>query len=225
MVELWALLSPRVRHRSSARSNCHRQCSSQERHWCLGKALMLTCQNLPLWHRCERCNNVCLRLGCHGWINWTACRHVTCALIEMSRKLATSNYTSSLALWTTLEYDMVDANGVGQGIQKVRLEPASRSVVATWIIIEKKGYENGRVQEVNFNKQTIVLDKTQTCTYQWISTYKQGGLIMHNYSIIQWNFTKLVYMYMYQQAMWVCKWQACSIWLFYNFPNVNATAI
>jgi len=31
VVELWALLSPRCRHRSSARSNCHRQCSSQER--------------------------------------------------------------------------------------------------------------------------------------------------------------------------------------------------
>jgi len=31
VVELWALLSPRVCHCSSARSNCHQQCSSQER--------------------------------------------------------------------------------------------------------------------------------------------------------------------------------------------------
>jgi len=32
----------------------------------------------------------------------------------------------------TLEYDMVDANRVCQGIQKVRVEPATRSAVATW---------------------------------------------------------------------------------------------
>jgi len=54
--------------------------------------------------------------------------HITCALIGMSRKLAVYNYMSSLALWTMLEYKQVDANG---GIQKVRVEPATGSVVAT----------------------------------------------------------------------------------------------
>ena len=67
--------------------------------------------------------------------------HVTCALIETSRKLAAYNYTSSLALWTTLEYELVDANG---GIQKVRVEPATRSAIATWnkvdIFVEELGY-------------------------------------------------------------------------------------
>jgi len=44
------------------------------------------------------------------------------------RKLAAYNYNSSLALLTTLEYELVDANG---GIQKVRVEPTTRSAVAT----------------------------------------------------------------------------------------------
>ena len=51
-----------------------------------------------------------------------------CALIGTSCKLA-YNYTSSLALWTMLKYELVDANG---GIQKVRVEPATRSAVAIW---------------------------------------------------------------------------------------------
>ena len=54
--------------------------------------------------------------------------HVTCVLIRTSRKLATYNYMSSLALRTTFDYELVDANG---GIQKVRVEPATRSAVAT----------------------------------------------------------------------------------------------
>jgi len=47
--------------------------------------------------------------------------HATCALIGTGRKFATYNYTSGLTLWTTLEYDLMDANGVCQGIQKVRV--------------------------------------------------------------------------------------------------------
>ena len=61
--------------------------------------------------------------------------HVTCALIGTSGKLAAYNYASSeqrlstsLALWTTLEYELVHTNG---DIQKVRVEPATRSAVAT----------------------------------------------------------------------------------------------
>ena len=57
--------------------------------------------------------------------------HVTCALIGTSRKLAAYNYTSGLALSTKLENELVDANEVCQGIQKVRVEPATRSAVAT----------------------------------------------------------------------------------------------
>ena len=51
-------------------------------------------------------------------------------MIETSRQWAAYNNTSSLALWKTLEYKLVDANG---GIQKVRVEPATRSAVATCI--------------------------------------------------------------------------------------------
>jgi len=54
--------------------------------------------------------------------------HVTYALIGTSHKLAAYNYMSSLA---PLEYELVDANEVCQGIQKVRVEPSTRSAVAT----------------------------------------------------------------------------------------------
>ena len=54
--------------------------------------------------------------------------HVRCALIGTSRKLAAYNYTSTLALWMALEYELVHTNG---SIQKVRVEPATRSAVAT----------------------------------------------------------------------------------------------
>ena len=53
---------------------------------------------------------------------------MTCALIGTSRKLATNNLPSALM---TLEYELVDANGVCLGIQKVRVEPATRNVAAT----------------------------------------------------------------------------------------------
>ena len=61
--------------------------------------------------------------------------HMTCVLIGTSRKLATYNYTSSPTLWTMLEYELVDAN---RGIQKVRVEPATRIAVATWKVKRKK---------------------------------------------------------------------------------------
>ena len=58
--------------------------------------------------------------------------HMICALIGTSRELAAYNYTSSLALRTTLEYELVDVYGVRQSIQKVGVKPATRSVVATY---------------------------------------------------------------------------------------------
>ena len=57
--------------------------------------------------------------------------HVTCVLIGTNRELAAYNYTSGLALSTKLENELVGANEVCQGIQKVRVEPATRSAVAT----------------------------------------------------------------------------------------------
>ena len=135
MVELWALLSPIARARNptvigsvALRKGLQRFFQHHSR------ALMLTCRNSPLWQGCERCSNVCLRFGCHGSLKLDQLNSVVItwrALIGTSRKLAFYNYTSNLALWATLEYELVDANGVCQGIQKVRVEPATRSAVAT----------------------------------------------------------------------------------------------
>ena len=97
------------------------------------RALMLTCRNSRLWLRCERCNNVLSSF----WPPWLdqlieqRGHHVTCALIGTSHKFAAYNYTRSLELWTTLECELMDANG---GIRKVRVGPATRSAVATCII-------------------------------------------------------------------------------------------
>ena len=61
----------------------------------------------------------------------SACYQILIQYHTCSLKLAGYNCTSSLVLRTTLEYELVDANGVCQGIQKVRVEPATRSAVAT----------------------------------------------------------------------------------------------
>ena len=50
--------------------------------------------------------------------------HVTCALIGTSHQFAAYTYT-------TREHELVSATEVCQGIQKVRVEPATRSAVAT----------------------------------------------------------------------------------------------
>ena len=74
-------------------------------------ALMLTSWNSPLWQRCERYNNV-LSSSWPPWLAWSIERrghHVTSMLIGTSRKLPAYNYMSSLALWTMLEYELVDA--------------------------------------------------------------------------------------------------------------------
>ena len=54
--------------------------------------------------------------------------HVTCALIGASLKLSLLQLHEQPNALTTLEYELVDhTNG---GIQKVRVEPATRSAVA-----------------------------------------------------------------------------------------------
>jgi len=65
------------------------------------RALMLICQNSPLWQCCECCNNL-LSLFWLPWLTrtWTIelrGLHVTCALIGTRCKLTAYNYTSSLA--------------------------------------------------------------------------------------------------------------------------------
>ena len=136
VVELWAFCLPVVRHRSSSQSGSvalrkgpRRFCP--HRSDCC-RALTLACRNSPLWQCCERCNNV-LSSFWPPWLNQLNSVVITWrALIGMRCELAAYNYTSSLALWTTLDYELVDANGVCQGIQKVWVEPATRSAVATW---------------------------------------------------------------------------------------------
>jgi len=86
-------------------------------------------RNPHLWQRCGNVVSAIISF----WLPWLARtwqhgHHMTCALIGMSCKLAAFNYTSSLVLWTMLEYGLVDANG---GIRRARVEPATRSAVAT----------------------------------------------------------------------------------------------
>ena len=131
---------PVVRHRSSARSGSV-SLRKGSRRFCPHRSdrcrvLMLTCRNSPLWQRCECCNNV-LSSFWPPWLDQLHGHHVTCALIGTSCKLAAYNYTSNLALWTTLEHELVSSNEVCQGIQKVRVEPATRSAVATLINVYK----------------------------------------------------------------------------------------
>jgi len=56
--------------------------------------------------------------------------HMTCALIGTSRQLQLYEQPSC-----ALNEELVDANGVCQGIQKVRVGPATRSAVATCNLI------------------------------------------------------------------------------------------
>ena len=58
----------------------------------------------------------------------------TCALIGTSRELAALQLHEQPSALTTLEYELVDANG---DVQKVRVETATRSAVATFIINKK----------------------------------------------------------------------------------------
>ena len=91
------------------------------------RALMLTCRNSSSWQLCECCNNV-LSSSWPPWLDQFNSVVVSWrVLIGTSRKLVAYNYMSSLALWT-FEDKLVDAS---RGIQKVRVEPATRSAVAT----------------------------------------------------------------------------------------------
>ena len=143
-------VSPVVRHRSSAWNNCHWQYSSQERHedfvhiaviavvhWCL------RAETHPYGNVVRAVIILCLRFGCHGLLELDQLNGVIitwCALIGTRCRLAACNCTSSLELWTTLEYELADANGVCQSIQKVRVEPATRCAVATWTRIILIGF-------------------------------------------------------------------------------------
>jgi len=76
---------------------------------------------------------LCLRLAMARSIEQRG-HHETCALIGTSRKLAAYTIRAAERFSTTLEYELVDTN---RGIQKVGIEPATRSAVATCNIKEK----------------------------------------------------------------------------------------
>ena len=136
VVELWGLLSPRcppshertdptVIGSIAPRKGSRRFCP--HRGDCC-RALMLTCRNSPLWQRCERCNNV-LSSFWPPWLNQLNSVVITWrALIGTSRKLAAYNCASSLALEQRLSTSWWRQNW---SIQKVGVEPATRSAVAT----------------------------------------------------------------------------------------------
>jgi len=93
--------------------------------------------------------------------------HVTCALIGTNRQRAAYNYTSSLAplVWKTLEYELVDAKG---GIQKVRVEPATRSAVATCYIKENEWKKTTASEKTNRTASDDQNEVIQACMKLWM---------------------------------------------------------
>jgi len=80
-------------------------------HWCL-RAETHPCDNVV-----SAVIMFCLRFGRHGSLELDQLNSVDITwrvLIGTSCKLAAYIYTRSLALWTTFEYKLVDANGVCQ---------------------------------------------------------------------------------------------------------------
>jgi len=57
----------------------------------------------------------------------------------------------------TLEYELVDANGVCLGTQKVRVEPATKSAVATCLIPDSGNKVTRHVVESNLNDSNLTL--------------------------------------------------------------------
>ena len=98
--------------------------------------------------------------------------HVTCVLIGTSRKLAGYNYTNSLVLWMMLECQLVDANRVCQCIQKVRVEPATRSAWTTRRLI---------VLSFHTDKRSL-----STFTFQWCSSCSHNTLNTLPYTIYRY---------------------------------------
>ena len=73
------------------------------------------------------------------------------------------------ALWRTLEYELVDTNGVCQGIQKVRVEPATRSAVATCTFIQYKCMYVPFLIQVSSKLQGFLLLGVVNSNVKWCS--------------------------------------------------------
>jgi len=99
-------------------------------------------QKLTLVARLEHCSSVLSSF----WLPWIAQtwsieqrgHHMTCVYWNKPQVSHLQLHEQPSALWTTLKYELVDTNGVRHGIQKVRVEPATRSVVATCTFIQYK---------------------------------------------------------------------------------------
>ena len=120
VLELWVLLSsrrpPLLNWALILTSTAVRK--GPQRFWLHGherhRALTLRCQNPPWWRSCEYYNNFLPTL----WppllllpqLEQHSC-HVSCTLIRTN------------SIWTRLEYELVDANRVCQGIHIVRVRP------------------------------------------------------------------------------------------------------
>ena len=98
------------------------------------RVLMPTCRNSPLWQRMSAVIMFCLRFGRHSSIIEQRGHHVMCVNWN-EPQVSRLQLCEQPSAWTTLEYELVDANW---GIKKVRVEPATRSAVATWMLISIK---------------------------------------------------------------------------------------
>jgi len=91
-------------------------------HWCLHV------ETQPCGSVVSAVITFCLRFGRHGSINWTAWSSRDMCVNWIKPRV------SRIQLYeqpSAFESELVDANQVCQGIQKVRVEPATRSAVAT----------------------------------------------------------------------------------------------
>ena len=127
VVELWALLSPRAPHRLSARSvigsvalrkGPRRFCPHRSDRCC---ALMLTCRNSPLRQLCECCNHVLSS----SWPPWLD------QFNSVSSRDMCVNWNEQPSALNDAWVRVGECKPSLQGIQKVRVEPATRSAVAT----------------------------------------------------------------------------------------------
>ena len=136
VVELWALVSPlsaiaqahdpTVIGSIAPRKGPHRFCPHRSDHC---HALMLTCRNSPSWQHCERCNNVLSSFWPpwldHNWTVWSSCEMcVNWNEPPVSRIQLYKQPSDFNDAW-------VRAGGCKRSLQKIRIEPASRSSVAT----------------------------------------------------------------------------------------------
>ena len=153
-------------------------------HWCLHA------ETYPCGKVVSTVIMVCLCFGHYGLLELDQRVMTWRALIGTSCKLAAYNYTSSLVLWATLEYELVDANEIFQGIQEVREEPATRSAVATWTKVTQN-------VDTNCNNKHIALN--------WCWQYHNNALFLFLLGMgVEWRWlVGISFVWLLEASVWI----------------------